>query len=260
MKITVLGSGTSHGVPVVGCDCAVCRSEDPRDNRCRASVYVEGGAGEKILVDTGPEFRLQAVRAHIFRLDALFYTHAHADHLHGLDDVRPLTQNAPLPVYGNEATIRDIGTRFRYIFEETQIGGGKPRIAPAVLRTSVRIGCITVTPVPVRHGDLDIYGWKFAENGAVFVYITDASFIPDSSFDLIRAADCLIIGALRIRPHPTHFSFNEAAAVVKKSGAQEAYFTHVCHNHSHLEISAYCGLTELNVHPAYDGLAIQVGA
>jgi phosphoribosyl 1,2-cyclic phosphate phosphodiesterase len=262
MRITILGSGTSHGIPVVGCDCAVCRSDDSRDKRCRASVFIEGAAGERLLIDTGPEFRLQAVGARIRRLDALFFTHSHADHLHGLDDVRPLTWGGPLPVYGNPATIRDVRERFRYIFEDTQPGGGKPKIAPSVVYgpVPVTVGRVMVTPLPVRHGDLDIYGWKVVECGAVFVYVTDASFIPDSTFDLMHGADCLVIGALRVRPHPTHFSFDQAVEAVKKSGAKEAYLTHLCHDHSHEEITAYCVRTGLNVLPAFDGLRIHIPA
>jgi phosphoribosyl 1,2-cyclic phosphate phosphodiesterase len=259
MRITVLGSGTSHGIPVVGCECAVCRSGDPRDKRYRASVFIEGAAGEALLIDTGPEFRLQAVRARICRLDALFYTHAHADHLHGLDDVRPLTRNGPLPVYGNPATIQDIRERFQYIFKETQHGGGKPKITLSVVHEPVVVGHITVTPLPVRHGILGIYGWKVVENGAVFACLTDASFIPDSSFDLIRGADCILLGALRDRPHPTHFSFDQAVEALKKAGAKEAYLTHLCHDHSHEEITAYCGRTGLNVLPAFDGMRIVCG-
>jgi phosphoribosyl 1,2-cyclic phosphate phosphodiesterase len=258
MKIVVLGSGTSHGIPVVGCDCAVCRSDDPHDKRYRSSVYIEGGAGERILIDTSPEFRLQAVRANMRRLDALLYTHAHADHLHGLDDIRPLTWEKPLPVYGNAETVRDIETRFSYIFTETQRGGGKPKIAPLVAVNPVTIGGITFTPVPVKHGELVIYGWKAVEQGAVFVYITDVSFISPESFDLIRTADCLVLGALRDRPHPTHFSFGEAFEALKKTGAKEAYLTHFCHEHSHREIAEYCARSGLPVKPAYDGLEIVV--
>jgi phosphoribosyl 1,2-cyclic phosphate phosphodiesterase len=256
MKITVLGSGTSHGIPVVGCDCAVCQSADPHDKRYRASVYIEGEAGEQILIDTGPELRLQALRARIRRIDAILYTHSHADHLHGLDDVRPWTQDKPLPVYGNAGTIRDIETRFSYIFKTTQTGGGKPKIKPVAVEQPIAIGTITVTPVPILHGKFDIYGWKIFENGTTFVYITDASYISPASFDLIRAADCLILGALRNRPHPTHFSFDEALAALRKSDAKKAYFTHFCHEQSHQEITDYCGRSSLNVEPAFDGLEI----
>ncbi|MDR1230456.1 MAG: MBL fold metallo-hydrolase [Spirochaetaceae bacterium] len=258
MKITVLGSGTSHGVPVAGCSCAVCRSEDFRDKRYRASVFIEGEAGEKVLIDTGPELRLQALRANIRRIDALLYTHSHADHLHGLDDVRPWTRDKALPAYGNAETMRDIETRFSYIFKTTQTGGGKPKIALNVVDSPVAIGGILFTPVPVLHGELGIYGWKAVENDASFVYITDASHIPPASFDLIRAADCLILGSLRARPHPTHFSFAEAFAALKKTGAKTAYLTHLCHDHSHREITDYCKRSGLNVNPAFDGLEMAV--
>jgi phosphoribosyl 1,2-cyclic phosphate phosphodiesterase len=248
--------------------CAVCQSEDPLDKRYRASVYVESARGGQILIDTSPEFRLQAVRAGIRRLDALFFTHDHADHTHGLDDVRPFTQKNPLPVYGNAATITGIQTRFRYIFEQTQTGGGKPRIIPAIVTRPVSVGGLSLTPVPVKHGGLDIYGWKIVENdvkgecganrGASFAYITDASGIPDASGDLIQGVDCLVLGALRKSPHPTHFSFDEAAEVVRKAGVPEAYFTHICHEHSHKEIIAYCAQTGLPIKPAFDGMTIML--
>jgi phosphoribosyl 1,2-cyclic phosphate phosphodiesterase len=236
----------------------VCRSEDLHDKRYRASVYIEGAAGEKVLIDTSPELRLQALRANIRRIDALFYTHSHADHLHGIDDVRPWTLDKPLPAYGNAGTMRDIETRFSYIFKTTQTGGGKPQIALNVADRPVAIGGIVFTPVPVLHGKFGIYGWKAVENGASFVYITDASHISPVSFDLIRAADCLILGALRVRPHPTHFSFDEAFEALKKTGAKTAFLTHLCHEHSHREITDYCNRSGLKVTPAFDGLKVEV--
>ena len=258
MNITILGSGTSHGIPVAGCDCAVCRSDDVRDNRYRAALYVEGAGGERLVIDTPPEFRLQAIRAGLYQLDALFFTHDHADHLHGLDDVRPFTVEKPLPAYGGEAAIAGIRRRFDYIFTETQEGGGKPHLLLTAVSAPVRLGGLVLTPVPVKHGNLDIYGWKITEGNAAFVYITDASGIPPASLSLIANADCLVIGALRARPHPTHFTFEEAGRVVRQTGAKQGYFTHICHEHSHREIEAFCAQSGLNLRPAYDGLSVQL--
>jgi phosphoribosyl 1,2-cyclic phosphate phosphodiesterase len=260
LNITILGSGTSHGIPVAGCTCSVCRSDDFRDNRYRAALSVQGAEGENLVIDTPPEFRLQAVRAGIKRLDALFFTHDHADHLHGLDDVRPFTVQTPLRVYGSMAALASIRRRFDYIFTETQVGGGKPHLLLTAVEEPVRVGDLTLTPVPVKHGVLDIYGWKITEGNTVFVYMTDTSSIPPASLRLIENADCLVIGALRARPHLTHFTFDEAASVIRHIGAKQSYFTHICHEHSHREIEAFCKQTGLNLKPAYDGLSIQIGA
>jgi phosphoribosyl 1,2-cyclic phosphate phosphodiesterase len=269
MKLVILGSGTSHGIPVVSCSCPVCRSDDQNDKRTRASLFVEGAGGEHIVIDTGPEWRIQAIRAGIMSLDAVFYTHSHADHLHGLDDLRYLTRETPLPAYGNAETIRDIEARFSYIFKETlQAGGGKPRITLHLLDNPVHIGGLTVTPVPVMHGKLAIYGWKITEGEHRAAYITDASHIPDASFALIKDIGTLIIGALRVRPHETHFNFEQALEAAFKIRAlqppphtlKQVYFTHICHDHSHQEIIDLCRVflsktpsSGLSLAPAYDG-------
>jgi phosphoribosyl 1,2-cyclic phosphate phosphodiesterase len=270
MKLTILGSGTSHGVPVVGCACPVCRSEDPRDKRMRASLYIEGSAGERALIDTGPEFRIQAIRAGINRLDALFLTHAHADHIHGLDDVRPLSRERPLPVYGNGQTMREVRERFSYVFKETQRGGGKPRLLPEKISGPVQVGGLTFTPIPVKHGNLDIFGWKIEEagnpgDGKSALYLTDTSRIPESSRSLTGRPEILIIDGLRQRPHETHFSFKQALDEAVKMGARHTWLTHICHDHPHREIEDYCrtyreerGLTGLTMEPAYDGLELSL--
>jgi phosphoribosyl 1,2-cyclic phosphate phosphodiesterase len=266
MKLTVLGSGTSHGIPVIGCDCPVCASEDPKDNRMRASLMVEGDDGERVVIDTGPEFRLQALRAKISSLDAVFLTHAHADHVHGLDDVRPLSWTRELPVYGNAKTMSELAERFAYVFQDTQRGGGKPRIKLNVVDGPVLIGGLTLAPVPVKHGALDILGWRISENGKrpFAAYLTDTSAIPESSAELIRGPALLIVGALRERRHETHFSFEEALDAGAKLGAERVCLTHICHNHFHREIAGYCrrfreerALAETVVmEPAYDQMEI----
>jgi phosphoribosyl 1,2-cyclic phosphate phosphodiesterase len=268
VKLTILGSGTSHGIPVVGCSCPVCRSEDPRDKRLRASLYIEGKRGERAVIDTGPEFRLQAIQAGISRLDALFLTHPHADHIHGMDDVRPLSREKPLPVYGNRETIRELRDRFSYVFRETQRGGGKPRLLPEEVSGTVRIGGLSFTPIPVKHGTLDIFGWKIEEAGAGnagALYLTDTSEIPESSRPLTGRPEILIIGGLRKRPHETHFTFEQALDAAVAMGARRSWLTHICHDHFHREIEGYCrayreekGLNDLSMEPAYDGLELKL--
>jgi phosphoribosyl 1,2-cyclic phosphate phosphodiesterase len=280
MKLTILGSGTSHGVPVVGCGCPVCRSEDPQDKRMRASLSIEGNDGERAVIDTGPEFRLQAIRAGIKRLDGIFLTHAHADHVHGLDDVRPLSRDTPIPVYGSSKTINEMRERFSYIFQETQQGGGKPRIIPTPVLNPVTLGGLTFTPIPVKHGMLDIFGWKIEETAAIgteadttapttetapgaVVYLTDTSEIPAASWEIIGKPAVLIIGALRTEPHQTHFTFEQALNAARQTGAKQVYLTHICHDYLHGEIVEYCqnfmekqGLQDIIMTPSCDCLEI----
>jgi phosphoribosyl 1,2-cyclic phosphate phosphodiesterase len=273
MKLIVLGTGTSHGIPVVGCGCAVCRSEDPKDRRTRASLYIEGDDGERVVIDTGPEFRLQAIGAGITRLDAVLLTHAHADHVHGLDDVRPLSVKRPLPVYGNRSTIGEVRERFAYVFRETQEGGGKPRIILREASRPLAVGSLLFTPIPVRHGELGILGWRIdgkggtgpeaGERGAV--YLTDTSAIPAESRPLIGRPQVLIIGGLRARPHATHFSFEEAHGAGAELGARRVFLTHICHDYTHREINRYCrdfiaarGLEDVSMEAAWDGMELDV--
>jgi phosphoribosyl 1,2-cyclic phosphate phosphodiesterase len=262
MKLIILGSGTSSGIPVIGCGCPVCQSEDPRDKRMRASFYIEGDGEERAVIDTGPEFRLQAIRAGITRLDALFLTHAHADHLHGLDDLRPLCYERPLPVYGNPQTLQELRERFSYVFKKTQQGGGKPRITLIAAPGPVRLGGLDFTPLPVKHGSLDILGWKISRPGKpaeTAVYLTDVSRIPPETQALIRRPAVLCIGALRRRPHETHFSFDQALNTARELGAKQTCLTHICHEHSHKDIMDYCrAFREKSdysgtIEPAYDG-------
>jgi phosphoribosyl 1,2-cyclic phosphate phosphodiesterase len=275
MQITVLGSGTSHGIPVIGCECPVCKSADPRDTRMRASLYVRGENGERVVIDTGPEFRLQALKAGINDLDAVLLTHTHADHLHGLDDIRALTGNKAIPVYANEPSIAELKERFSYIFRETQRGGGKPRIIPRVLTGVMNIGNLEFTPIPLKHGALDILGWRITEadqggNAApaaarTVIYMTDTSAVPETSRPLICGADTHIIGAIREKPHTTHFSFGEALETAALAGTRRMFITHISHNTSHREIEKICQqfgekwkLGTVTLGPAWDGLEFSV--
>ncbi|MCL1993191.1 MAG: MBL fold metallo-hydrolase [Spirochaetes bacterium] len=270
MKLVILGSGTSHGVPVIGCACAVCASANPKDNRLRASLYIEGSNGETAVIDTGPEFRLQALRAGIKKLDAVFLTHEHADHLHGLDDLRPLCGETPLPVFCNSRTMADIRERFSYAFFQTEYRD-KPRISLAEAAAPVKVGKLVFTPIPVKHGALDILGWRIDEEGndagsAAFqgaVYLTDLSEIPEKSLPAIGSPEILIIGGLRTRPHGTHFTFRQALGEAANIGARQVFLTHVCHDYSHEQIQHYCDafieekkLKGISMSPAWDGLTL----
>ncbi|AEJ20069.1 MBL fold metallo-hydrolase [Gracilinema caldarium] len=295
MIIEFLGTGTSHGVPVVGCTCPVCTSSDKRDQRYRASLYIQSTTGETVVIDTGPEFRLQAIRAHIQRLDAILLTHAHADHLHGLDDIRPLSCQRPLPVYGNRPTITEMKERFSYVFRETQIGGGKPQIIPIIVSTEnneennksctsdsqdlaqqdpdlnlkrgldpihhITLGNLIIYPIPVFHGRLSILGWLIEEQHYRIAYLTDVSSIPPASYAMLDNLDILIIGALRKRPHPTHFSFDEAFEIIRQLKPQQVFLTHLCHDYSHSAVETYIqeqGFGLDRVAPAYDGLKLSL--
>ncbi|MFP4179056.1 MAG: MBL fold metallo-hydrolase [Spirochaetaceae bacterium] len=248
MKFTILGSGTSTGVPVIGCRCPVCTSDDPRDHRTRASLWLQA-EGLSILFDTCTEFRIQALKAGIRRIDAVFLTHAHADHVHGLDDLRPLTHRVPIPVYGSPGTLGEIEERFSYIFEHSPVGGGKPKISLHAIDSAVFPGSsdLEVIPVPVYHGNLMVYGYRVG----AFAYLTDCNRIPKESYPLLEGVEVMVIDALRFRSHPTHFNIAQAVEAVKRVGAKRAYCTHLGHELSYRELLH--ALPE-GIFPAYDGL------
>lgn len=255
MKVTVLGSGTSHGVPVLGCSCPVCTSTEPRDTRYRSSILVEGDGGERILVDAGPEFRLQGLRVGLTRLDAVLITHAHADHIHGLDDVRPLTRGHTLPVYASAVDAAEIRERFSYAFRDGQVGGGKPRLELCVVESAdIRVGTLRVQPIPIVHGERPILGYRIGG----LAYLTDCSGVPPSSCGLLHDLDVLMIDGLRLRPHPTHFSIDEALALAMNLRPRRVLLTHICHDLSHAQIQAHCDQSRLpfEAGPAWDGLEI----
>ena len=238
---------------MIGCDCATCRSSDPRDRRLRPSIYVETDDGIAVLVDAGPDLREQALTQAIRRVDAIVFTHGHADHILGMDDIRRFNvlQKRPMPCYGDERTIADIRQTFAYAFNPaTQKGGGLPQIVMCTIAGAFSLGRQEVVPVPLYHGARPILGFRFG----TFAYLTDCNRIPDESWALLGGLELVVIDALRHRPHPTHFTLEEAIAVSRQLGARRTLFTHMCHDLRHAETSAR--LPE-SMELAYDGLVVE---
>lgn len=252
VKFTLLGTGTSHGVPVLTCGCAVCTSPDPRNHRYRCSALLEY-EGRAVLIDTATEFRLQGIRAGMTRLDAVVFTHDHADHIGGLDDVRVFSekQGAPLPCHGSPECLASLRSRFDYIFQETQWGGGKPRLDLIPICGPLTLHGLRFTPVPVFHGGLPVLGFRFGDTA----YVTDCNRIPDSSMELLEGLDLLVLDALRYRPHPTHFNVEQALKVVRALRPGRTYLTHITHDLDHQATNA---ALPSGVELACDGLSFQV--
>lgn len=253
MRITVLGSGTSHGVPVIGCKCPVCTDTDPRDKRYRSSIMVEEG-GSRIVIDTGYEFRLQMLRENVSGLDAVLYTHSHADHVSGIDDLRVFSRERNLPIYGNAETMQFIKEHYAYAFDKDSFPGN-PHLVPNVLAPleEVSIAGIKVIPLPLEHGrvkKMPVYGYRFSS----FAYLTDCTFIPPAVFEALKGVRTIMIGALRKTAHGAHFSFDEAYAAAKKAGAGRIYFTHINHETGCEEINSLYEDAE----SAYDTMVLEV--
>lgn len=250
----VLGSGTSHGVPMIGCSCAVCRSTDPRDRRTRPSMFLEAEGGPSILVDTSTDLRTQALTHGLARVDAILYTHSHADHIMGLDDVRRFNvmQDGAIPAYADERTAADLQRAFSYVFDPPrEKGGGIPQISLTTVNGRFNVGGVAVQTVPIFHGARPILGFRFGS----LAYLTDCSRVPDEAWPLLQGLDILILDALRHRPHPTHFTVAEALHVVDRVKPRQAYFTHICHDLPHAATNASL---PAGVELAYDGLELAI--
>lgn len=253
LRLTVLGSGTSVGVPSIGCHCDVCTSADPRDNRLRPSVVLRY-AGRVVLVDTTPDFRQQALRFGIEKVDSILYTHAHADHILGLDDLRPLNfrQKGAIPIYGSPPTLDGIRAMFHYVFSGQPSESSMPKIEAREIdgRPFDLFGAVC-QPVALKHGSGSTFGFRFGP----LAYLTDHSDIPEESFALLQGLDVLFLDALRYKPHPTHSTVEKSMKHVERLRPKRAFFTHICHDLSHERTEK---LLPPHVRLAYDGLEVEV--
>jgi phosphoribosyl 1,2-cyclic phosphate phosphodiesterase len=253
--VTLLGTGTSHGVPMIGCACETCRSDDPRDRRLRPSVYVHVPGGPAVLIDTATDLRQQALAHDLARVDAILFTHSHADHVMGFDDVRRfnVVRRGPIPAYADARTRADLERMFEYVFHPPQEhGGGLPQVELHTIDGPFTIGGLDICPVTIFHGRRPILGYRIGG----FAYLTDCSRIPDESWPLLESLDVLVLDALRHRPHPTHYSVAEALEVSARLAPARTYFTHICHDLPHAATNA---ALPAGVELAFDGLTIEVG-
>jgi phosphoribosyl 1,2-cyclic phosphate phosphodiesterase len=256
LKVTVLGSGTSMGVPTLGCPCRVCKSNDPHDKRLRPSLLISRG-GQNVVIDTTPDFRQQALRVGLDRLDAILLTHGHADHILGFDDIRPfnLRQRSALPVYSNEETFRIIRRVFAYVFDDKPTLSTVPSVNLYDMQHPVELLGIPFIPVPLLHGEIEVLGFRFGRAA----YLTDFSRIPDSSMALLQGLDVLVLDALRDIPHPMHQTVEQALAIIQQLKPRRAWFTHIAHDLPHAETNErLVRMGFPHVQLAYDGLEFDV--
>ena len=257
MRLRFLGTGTSFGIPQVGCGCAVCASADPRDRRTRTAALVEAN-GSTILIDTPPELRLQLVAAGVRRIDAVLFTHEHADHINGIDDLRVFSsrEHRALPIFGPPETLERLRTSFNYIFDasvQPYHGTSKPLLEPHPLHPGVTadVAGVPVLPLAFVHGHLRVFGYRIGNAG----YITDVKSVPEEARSALGELDVLVLNALWWRPHPTHLSIPEAIEVARAVGARRTWLTHLTHETGHAELAA---ALPAGIEPAYDGLVVEV--
>lgn len=251
LEVTILGSGTSTGVPMAGCRCAVCTSDAPENRRTRCSVLLSH-EGRHVLVDTSTDLRQQALREGIDRIDAVLYTHAHADHLHGIDDLRPFNRStAPIPLYGDPATLQRVRQTFDYIFSDEIDPGYRPRLETRPVTGPFELFGLRIDPIPLRHGQGNSLGYRIGP----FAYLTDCSAIPPSSAERLKGLEVLVIDGLRFTPHATHFNIPQAIAAAESLGARRTLLTHLSHDVDHPRHSA--GLPP-GVEFAFDGQRLRL--
>lgn len=257
MRLTLLGTGTSFGVPQIGCHCPTCTSPDPRDRRTRTSALVET-RGKRLLIDTPPELRVQLVAAQVDHVDAVLYTHGHADHVHGIDDLRALSVRlgSMLPAYGPRETLAELAAKFPYIFDPAIVvppGTSKPELSAHVLEpgVSVSIAGVPVLPLALPHGAHEVFGYRIGP----LAYLTDVKAVPQPVVEALAGLEVLVLNALLSRPHPLHLSVPEAVETAQRIGARRTYFTHLTHEFTHQTLAA---LLPAGIEPAFDGLVIDV--
>lgn len=253
MKVTFLGTGTSQGVPLIGCHCDVCTSTDKRDNRLRCSVWIQTPEAS-VVIDSGPDFRYQMLRAGVHHLDAIVYTHGHKDHVAGMDDVRAYNffSNKPVELYATEETQQTLKREFSYVFSVDNYPGiPKVNLTTINANESFSINGLTFTPILVKHMYMNVLGFRIGD----FTYITDANYISPEEADKITGSKVLVLNALRHARHPSHYTLGEAIEVAKSSGVEDTYFTHISHQlgkHSEIEHQLPEG-----IHLSYDGLTLE---
>jgi phosphoribosyl 1,2-cyclic phosphate phosphodiesterase len=257
VRLILLGTGTSFGVPQIGCRCRTCTSPDPRDRRTRTAAIIET-QGKRLLIDSPPELRLQLVAAGIAHVDAVLYTHAHADHVHGIDDLRAISVKQTLPAFGSAATLAELAAKFPYIFDPAIVarpGTSKPELVahPLAPGPSALVAGVAVLPLLLPHGGEAVLGYRV---GPV-AYLTDAKEVPDDVVAQLGGLEVLVLNALLPRPHPLHLSIPEAVAVARRVGARRTLLTHLTHDAPHAELAAQ--LPD-GIAPAHDGLVIEVDA
>jgi phosphoribosyl 1,2-cyclic phosphate phosphodiesterase len=261
-RLTFLGTGTSMGVPTVGCHCSVCTSADPHDSRLRPSVLIrwnEAGAHSRervVVIDTGPDFRQQALRERVTQVDAVLYTHAHADHIFGMDDLRPLSfvahhAGGPIPLYAASDTAAVLERVYDYTFSPKATYATRTRVEICPLADRTRVHGVTFVRVPVMHGDLEVTGFRFGDTA----YLTDVSEIPESSFALLEGLETLVLPALRHKPHPSHATVAQAVEWAQRIGARQTWLTHIAHELGHEDTNR---MLPKGVSMAYDGLQVAV--
>lgn len=254
MKVIILGTGTSQGVPVIGCSCETCRSANSKDKRLRTSAYINVD-GLNILIDTSIDFRQQMLRNKIDDIDAVLFTHHHVDHINGMDDLRQITQkhSKVIQLYGNKTTIDEIKLSFRYVFDEVLISHHSVPLVNFnyIDNNPFMIGNVKVIPIECMHGNLNIFGYRIGN----FAYITDCSAISDEELKKLEGLKVFVINALRIRPHPTHFNLQQAIEVAKKVNAKKTYFTHLTHDILHDKINS---TLPKGIELAYDGIEFKI--